>query len=162
MTDHREIVLSSGDVTLVDAADYPLIAKYGWYLFVPRTGQHLKYARAKINGKEVYLHRFLLNPPRNLDIDHKDRDELNNRRANLRLCTDSQNLGNKRIHRNNTSGYKGVYCLYGKWRARVGDGKGGRRSLGLFTNKDDAARAYNKAALEQWGEFARVNDIPSG
>jgi hypothetical protein len=66
-------------------------------------------------------------------------------------------LGNRRINHNNTSGYKGVHLFYGKWRARIGY-QGDRLSLGMFTDPWDAAQAYNHAATELFGEFARLNE----
>jgi hypothetical protein len=107
MTSYCKILLSSGDITIVDDIDYPLIAQYGWYLFQSLNSKTLKYARAKVNGQDQYLHRILLKPPRHLDVDHKNGDGLDNRRGNLRICTESQNLGGRKINVNNTSGYRG-------------------------------------------------------
>lgn len=93
------------------------------------------------------------------DIDHQDGNPLNNRFNNLREATRSENLRNADIRRNNTSGYKGV-CWNkrrGKWMSGIGH-KGKNLHLGYFTDKRDAAQAYNFAAARLHGEFARMNE----
>lgn len=93
-------------------------------------------------------------------IDHKDTDPTNNRIENLRAATDSQQQGNKRLQVNNTTGYKGVN--YRKdvkekpWRAFIKD-DGKTIHLGYFATKEAAARAYDSAALEKFGDFAQLN-----
>lgn len=90
------------------------------------------------------------------DIDHIDGNRQNNRVENLREASRSQNNGNQRLRLGGTSRYKGV-CWHGKkWTAGIAlDGR--RKHLGLFANEEDAARAYDRAAVEQWGQFARTN-----
>ncbi|HUR07040.1 MAG TPA: HNH endonuclease, partial [Nonomuraea sp.] len=109
----------------------------------------------------ISLHRLLCNAQPGQQVDHRNGDGLDNRRSNLRLCTRSQNIGNARTPRTNTSGYKGVYFerARGLWCAEIWFNMRKRR-LGRFADPKDAARAYNAAALEQWGEFARINEIP--
>lgn len=100
-------------------------------------------------------------PPEGMQIDHIDRDTLYIHPDNLRLATNSQNQFNKGPQRNNTSGFKGVYWseYHRNWRALIrADGK--KKHLGCFTNKLDAARAYNEAALKYHGEYAYLNEIP--
>lgn len=95
--------------------------------------------------------------------DHIDRDKLNNTRENLRLCTSSENNGNVIKRSSNTSGYKGVYKYSTK---SIGNGwiaiitcKKQRKIIGVFRNKLEAARAYDKVAIELFGEYARLNNI---
>lgn len=91
------------------------------------------------------------------DIDHKDLDGKNNRKANLRPATRAQNLANKGAHSNNTSGVKGV-CWdknRGKWVARI-NVRGRNINLGRFDDKEEASSAYAAAANDHNGEFARV------
>ena len=98
--------------------------------------------------------------PDGMTVDHADRNTLNNRLSNLRLATRSQQSQNRRTFENNASGYRGVtwHKQRGKWQANIWlDGK--HVSLGLFSDKDDAARAYNRAAKEHYGEFALLNTI---
>jgi hypothetical protein len=104
------------------------------------------------------MHNVIMSFLEGYEIDHKDGDGLNNQRYNLRVTTHTQNMKNQRLRSNNTSGYKGVtwHKGAGKWYAQIQvDGK--RTYLGLFTILEDAARAYDTAALEHYGEFARLN-----
>ena len=92
------------------------------------------------------------------EIDHKNNDPSDNRLANLRLATDSQNQANTPKQAHNTSGFKGVswFRRDRKWRAEIQkDGKS--RHLGYFADPVDAARAYDAKAKELHGDFARLN-----
>jgi hypothetical protein len=96
-----------------------------------------------------------------METDHIDGDKLNNTPANLRICTPSQNSANRPAPRNNTSGYKGVWYDASrpgvkKWRATI---ERDRRQyhLGLHATSEEAARAYDAAARELFGPFARTN-----
>lgn len=117
------------------------------------------YAYATIGGKTKKLH-LMIARSMNLDgqIDHADRNKLNNQRTNLRLATGSQNSANKDIQINNTSGFKGVHWhnATGKWRAMISI-KSKSKCLGLYENIVDAAKAYDIAALQQYGDFAVIN-----
>ena len=109
------------------------------------------------------LHRAILNRA-GFQTEHKNRNGMDNRRSNLRLATETQNGGNKRKqHSWNgnpcSSIFKGVSQVDGRWLAQIGfDGSNHR--LGLFDTEIEAAQAYNKAALEFFGEFALLNVIP--
>ena len=93
-----------------------------------------------------------------MKIDHIDGDGLNNRRANLRHCTNQENCRNQGLARNNRSGFKGVswYPNSGKWVATIWDGKR-KVFLGYYADPVEAARAYDAKARELFGEFARPN-----
>lgn len=108
-----------------------------------------------------WMHREICRPAPGLDVDHIDNDGLNNRRANLREATRSQNLANRPKARGRSK-FKGVYWdpRRRKWQA-IARVHGVNRHLGRFDSEHDAARAYNAAAIAAWGPFANVNDVPS-
>lgn len=150
----------AGLYAVVDAADLPLVQGHRWY--VTRT-PHSTYAHTTVTGsdgkqKTVKIHQLLL--PDAPQVDHIDHDGLNNRRSNLRAATHAENRRNSRTNKNNTSGFKGVswHKVSGKWRAKVGShGSGTYVNLGLFETAEDAARAYDRAAEQEFGEFALTN-----
>ena len=89
-------------------------------------------------------------------LDHENNLYDDNRIANLRAATHAQNMSNKRRYKNNTSGFKGVCAADGKWVASI-QCSSKRVLLGRFENKEEAARAYDRAARQLFGEFARTN-----
>jgi len=140
---------------LIDECDMDLIRDYTWCL---NTNGYLY---AWVNGKPQYLHVIIaerMGLDVSGDIDHEDRNPLNNQRDNLRSATRSQNKANGKIPKNNTSGYKGVSWdkATQKWYAKITVNKK-QINLGRFINKEDAARAYDRAAIKYFGEFARLN-----
>jgi len=140
--------------TFLDKKDYERVRYTQW---IENSG----YIRS--SPKLIPIHRFILNAPRELEIDHKNSNTLDNRRKNLRLCTHKQNSASRKKNKNNTTGYKGIfYCRpYKCWDARIGRDKR-TIHLGRFDNKIEAARAYNEAAKKLHGEFAKLNrGIPS-
>lgn len=124
------------------------------------------YLTVSLRGKTFAVHRIMavvfLDAPQNLDTDHVNGDRTDNRLENLRLATRAQNMVNSRAARSNTSGFKGVsWCKSRKkWVARIGNGSVGNPHLGYFDCKAEAAKAYDEAAADRWGEFARLN-LPS-
>ena len=105
------------------------------------------------------MHRLIMGAQPGQLIDHKNRKGLDNQRGNLRFCTRSQNQANAK-KRAGSSRYKGVTWdkHWDKWRAMIGV-RSKRFHLGYFDDEDDAGRAYNRAATEYFGEFARPNVI---
>jgi hypothetical protein len=103
------------------------------------------------------MHRVILGCPDILSVDHKDGDGLNNRRENLRLATQSQNMHNQRINRANKTGFKGVslHKVSGKWIAQIGL-KGKTNYLGLFASPEEAHAAYCRASDQYHGDFGRT------
>jgi len=157
-----EITRRDGSVhtVLVDDEDLGRVIAAGpWRVHAPNSGNTLYAIRdIYVDGKRTtqYLHRFLLDAG-NFEIDHINCDGLDNRRANLRIATPSQNQHNRGAQRDNKSGYKGVTLdkRRGKWMAQIAlEGK--RRSLGLHATPELAHAAYCRAAAELHGKFARI------
>lgn len=159
----KEIVLPRGYVVTVDDEDFDLVSKFKWSAKVTKN-RRVIYAYGWIGPKELggkprklSMHRLLMNEPE-CDVDHIDMNGLNNCRTNLRLATQSENQGNQTKHSHNTSGRKGVWTQNktGKFIAEIiKDWK--KEYLGAFDDVDDAARAYDAAAVRLFGEFARLN-----
>ena len=138
----------------VDAEDYDKIKDYCWYENV-RKGTNMLLAH--VEDKTISMHRFLGFKW----CDHIDRNELNNRRCNLRECTQQENRRNHSLRSNNTTGFTGVFwskrdCI---WRAYVKI-NGKQIHLGCFVNKDDAIKARLKGELKYFGaEFSPQRDL---
>lgn len=129
--------------TIVDAADVPWVQQWRWQL--SPTHRAMRGER----GKTIYLHRELLGMPRNQDgreVDHINRDTLDNRRANLREATRAQNAQNLSLRSDNASGHRGVSWneQYGRWQAIV-NVNGQRAFWDLFDSAEDAAAAARDA-----------------
>lgn len=104
------------------------------------------------------MHRAILRPAYGSEVDHVNGNGLDNRRDNLRACVRTQNNGNRRLSGLNASGYRGVSwdARNDRWRADI-RAFGVARNLGRFTDAAQAARAYDAAARDMFGEFARPN-----
>lgn len=151
----KEIPLTHGYMALVDDEDYERLAAFRWGVLA-RAG-YTAYAIRHVGRYPVYMHRDVIGAPLGVGVDHIDGDGLNNRRANLRLANHAQNGANAKV-KTRTSQFKGVYLdrRQGKWRAQIRE-DGGSRALGSFASEEDAARAYDRAAVRVFGVFARLN-----
>lgn len=152
-----EIRLNKGAIALVDDEDYErVVAVGGWYLHTK--GYVIRNHQSENRRSTVRLHRFVLGLlPKDLQhVDHANGDKLDNRRSNLRICTRSQNMHNRKVDRSNSSGVKGVFWhrQHSKWYARIGL-HGKSIFLGLFDDLKDAECAVRKARERLHGEFAR-------
>lgn len=151
--DHGFVGLTRGFVAFVDAADVPLIADRLWCLAMRDRG--LKYAVNSKPGDYQSMHRSIV-PRHPGPVDHIDGDGLNNRRGNLRACSTRQNIRNKRPKKNAAVPFKGVFATSnGKFIARCKAVK--LHNLGSYSTPEEAARAYDEAAIRLHGEFARTN-----
>lgn len=153
------IRIAPGVVALVDPCDAHLAA-FKWY--ANRKRGYTTYAVHTPVGagqKYVFLHRVVLGLTDSaLIVDHVNGNGLDCRRSNLRLATVSQNGANRKLQRNNTSGYRGVFWHKpsGSWRAQI-KSLGRRYALGSFPSVEAAAKAYDAAARSHFGAFARLN-----
>lgn len=151
----KEIILSKNKgITLVDDENYEWLNKYKWYL------DDVGYARSTIKSKNKRIHRLIMNEPKDMEIDHIDGNRLNNQKNNLRIVTRSQNNMNRLKVENCTSKFKGV-CWNKRdkiWFAQIKINKK-RFYLGNFKIEEEAAGAYNKAAIELFGEYACLNEV---
>jgi hypothetical protein len=153
----KEVILTQGKVAIVDDVDFVQLSKYKWCAtYNPVRGIHTAIRNGK--GGSVYMHRQIMDAPKGTDVDHINRNPLDNRRCNLRFATRSENLQNAPKRVNNTSGFKGViWCKsVNKWRAAIGF-RGAKLILGYFDHKTEAAEAYDRKATELFGEFAFLN-----
>lgn len=155
----REIELTKGKKAIVDDEDYELLKNHTWCATESTKAGHY-YARAYINLRPVYMHRLIMQvSDRDIFVDHRNRNTLDNRRENLRICTRGQNRSNSKSTEFTRSNFRGVEKLSKSFSAHISvDGK--RIHLGSFETDIEAAIAYNKAALQYKGEFATLNEIP--
>jgi hypothetical protein len=160
----KEIQLSRGQVAMVDDADFELLNKWKWH--AKKFSNSFYAARTMgvnedVNRGTMLMHRQILGClDKSIDVDHKDRNGLNNTRANLRLCSDSQNMKNRGAW--GISKYLGVshHKSRGKvkWRATICVDKKCIH-IGLFETEEAAAKAYNAKAQELHKEFANLNTV---
>ena len=155
-----KIPLTKGKFAIIDDADEKLISNYSWQAYyVGRKNSKRWYAgaRERITNKMVYMHR-LLSGVDGMLVDHINGDSLDNRRSNLRPCTNSQNNMNKGPTTTTTSKYRGVNFdkCRNKWKSRI---KVGSRQIfiGRFQLEVEAALAYDKYAKQYFREFAKLN-----
>lgn len=157
----RSLDVGRGLVSIVDDEDYEWICRHSWR--AGRTSKGVPYVRRNfyLDGayKTVYLHRAIAKAPPGLQVDHANWDTLDNRRSNLRVCTQSQNNANSWRSKPPASGFRGVYAITKRvdlYEAVINlNGKAIR--LGRFVRPEDAAVAYDAKAIELYGEFARTN-----
>jgi hypothetical protein len=149
--DVRLIPLSGGGYAWVDADDYEWLSRYHWHT----TGG---YPSRREQGKEIAMHREIMQPRAGKVVDHADGNRQNECRSNLRRCTPGENRRNTHKRRNGYSRFKGVTFQksLGKWKAHY-KFKGRSHHIGCFDDEAEAARAYDAAAVKHFGEFACVN-----
>lgn len=153
-----EIPLSRGLVALIDDEDLPLVEGVKWCAVPVRNTFYAQ--RRTRNGERAWqqMHRVILCANPGQIVDHRDRNGLNNTRANLRLCTVAQNAFNRFQQASNKTGYKGVSFdkLAGGYRAQIRT-RSKSFNLGNYADLAEAARAYDAAARKYFGEFAYLN-----
>jgi len=136
----------------INVEDISMVQKYKW------SQDNKGYAVARINGRNIRLHRYLMQLPEGVLGDHKDGNRLDNRRKNIRPCTPLENSRNRGKSINNKSGVPGVQWVRqrNKWVAIIGLNRS-TKHLGYFDSFEDAVRARKEAERQYFGEFARIN-----
>lgn len=154
----KRIKLTQGLFALVSPEDFDELNQYKWYASKSRGRFYALRKLKRVPGKRPseFMHRRILNPAPGEHCDHINGDGLDNRRSNLRIANRSQNQMNRGMQKNNTSGFKGVTSSGNRWCAYIRCG-GVSRNLGMFDSPEEAARAYDRRALELHGEFAKLN-----
>lgn len=148
--EYKIIPLTKGQFAKVDNEDFDKVKGINWN--ISKRG----YVENTRKGK---MHRYITNCPGNKSVDHKNHDKLDNRKSNLRICDHKENMRNTKRRKTKTSSiYKGVFfCKRDKkWNSKIQkDGK--QISLGYFHSEIEAAKVYDKKAIELFGEFALTN-----
>ena len=168
----KKIKLTQDQWALVDDEDYEMLTEHKWSALRDHKTKDRFYVKRNSptdsNGKRkiILMHREITNAPKGKVVDHINGNPLDNRKENLRVCTQQENTMNRRKHKNNKSGYKGVSYKkkkkdmineYSKpWQAQI---RHNQKSicLGYYRIKKEAARVYDQKAVELFGEFAVLN-----
>lgn len=155
-----EIPLTQGQVAIIDVADLPLISQYGWCAeWKPKiNGFYASGYSGTVDGRKRYhlMHRLLTGAGKGQVVHHKNHNGLDNRRCNLAVCTSRENKLHSVKRRGGTSRFKGVQRRKYSWLATIFL-NGRRVILGNFRSEVEAALAYDRAAVEAFGEFALTN-----
>jgi len=157
---HRKDSSIREEKFIIDLKDLDRVRMYRWCL---QSGKYI------YNPKVGLLHRFIISPKKEMQVDHKDGNGFNNRRSNLRECTRSQNMGNSKKPVTNTTGFKGVFnsglsanpelsrkTEYYPFMSKI-KFQNNMIFIGYYMTAEEAAQAYDKKARELFGEFARTN-----
>lgn len=144
----------------IDLNDVDKCREYRWHIRkCNKQNYDCFYVGTIANGKTILLHRFILNDPHGKDVDHINRNGLDNRRNNLRTCNDSTNRMNTKLYISNSSGHKGVCWSkkQNKWIAYIAiDWK--HKTLGYFEDLNDAIRCREEAEIKYFGSYrAKLN-----
>ena len=145
---------NSDKFMLVDDDDYNEMVKYKWNFC---TNGHSSWVqRTLADNSTIKAHRSILKVPKGLVVDHINHNTLDNRKSNLRICTDAQNKMNCKMYINQKVGFKGVYKHNNGYVAQISM-KGKKHYIGFYSTKEEAAKAYDKKAIERSKEFNFLN-----
>lgn len=146
------VPLTQGKFTLIDESDMGVLGARKWHAIKNKN----RFYAVSSKPKFTQLHRAILDAKRGELVNHINGDGLDNRRSNIRVCTAGGNAHNQKLHSNNTSGFKGVQFSKSKqrWFSIIA-----QKICGYFRNPVDAALAYDRAAIEMFGDFAMTNKM---
>jgi hypothetical protein len=149
----KEIKLTKGHYALVDDEDFEFLNQWKWY-------SNHKYATRNLGKARVFMHRLLLNAPKDKFVDHVNGNPLDNRKCNIRLCTYSENGRNQKLAKHNTTGFKGVSFQekYKSYRVSLNINQK-ITYLGSYKSAEEAAIIYDIWAIYYFGEFAKTNKM---
>jgi len=161
----KKIPLTKGRFAIVDEDDYEWLMQWKWcYRFngndyAIRGIRTPESKKGNVTRTTIQMHRAILKTPNGMHTDHINGNGLDNRKSNLRICTQSQNLKNQK-KRKGSSKYKGVsWCkIKERWVVQI-QSDNIKKHIGYFLDENEASEAYNKAALAYHNEFARINAV---
>jgi len=155
------INLPSGHIALIDDEDFEKISHLSWFIEKRKNKTYVR-SGLKKDFPRIYLHQLIMNSPKGLVVDHINGNGLDNRKKNMRICTQEENATYRKTEKTNNN-LRGVYFSETgrgekKWWAQIYKD---RKSiyLGNFYTAEEAASAYNKAAIDLHGEFCVLNII---
>lgn len=151
-----EICMTNGSIVLVDDEWHERLSQFAW---APNTRG---YPTMKIGRKIIPMHRIVMSAKPGQIVDHKNGQICDNRTENLRFCTHSENMQNRKIHSSNACGVKGVYRDHrprkNPYRVQIRV-EGKKIVIGSFPTLDDAHSAYDAASRKYHGEFSRLASV---
>lgn|SRR5512133_4011155 len=159
----KKIHLTQNQVAIIDDSDFDTVSQFSWCAMWkpnPKAFYAFRgYRRHDGKKRTMYMHRFIVDAPPGLVVDHINHNTLDNRRSNLRICSTAENIRNQKLHAHaSTSGFKGVSFSRAirKWRSSIVVSRK-HIHLGVFNSPIEAAIAYDAAAVMYFGEFALTN-----
>ena len=165
MNDINFISLTQNRFSTVDSEDFKKLNCFKWCANHKKRGDFYAYRGVRHKGRSISkaMHREILNAKPGQCVDHVNGNTLDNRKVNLRICTNAQNIRNQKLRSNNIWGFKGVTYIphtNKSWQAKITKDYKTIR-LGLFNTKEEAAEIYDQAALQLFGEYSKLNFVSS-
>lgn len=157
----KKIPLTQNQVSLVDDEDFDKLNKFKWYADKQLSGFYARRMSYQNVRKCIHMSHVIINCPKGKQVDHINHDTLDNRKDNLRVCSNRENSINRRMLSNNKTGYRGVvwHKRDKKFASQIKN-KGKHYHLGSYDCKHEAALVYNRKAKELHGKYAFQNKIP--